>query len=112
MGKGKIWLIATSQEKLEAIVDIWEKDKSDLVRLKDRFAFPVDIKSTDIREVASHRVLAKSADAEKALRALYEAHSGKLKTTPTSRPPCTLPDARRGRLRPPLSRFSPTRSTC
>ena len=81
VGKGKIWLIATSQEKLEAIVDIWEKAKSDLVRLKDRFAFPVDIKSTDIREVASHRVLAKSAEAEKALRALYEAHSGKLKTS-------------------------------
>ena len=81
VGKGKIWLIATSQEKLEAIVDIWEKDKSDLVRLKDRFAFPVDIRSTDIREVASHRVLAKGAEAEKALRALYEAHSGKLKTS-------------------------------
>ena len=79
VGKSKIWLIATAQEKLEAIVDIWEKDRSDLVRLKDRFAFPVDIKSTDIREVASHRVLAKSADAEKALRALYGFHSGKLK---------------------------------
>lgn len=80
-GKGKIWLIATSQEKLEAIVDVWEKAKSDLVRLKDRFAFPVDIKSTDIREVASHRVLAKKVDAEKQLRAIYRAHSGKLKMT-------------------------------
>jgi hypothetical protein len=80
VGRGKIWLIATSQEKLEAVLDIYEKDKSELVRLKERFAFPVDIKSTDIREVASHRVLAKSAAAESALRALYEASSGKLKT--------------------------------
>jgi len=91
VGKGKIWLIATSQEKLEAIVDIWEKDKSDLVRLKDRFAFPVDIKSTDIREVASHRVLAKAADAEETLRALYETHSGKLKTSTTVTAAVPLP---------------------
>lgn len=91
VGEGKIWLIATSQEKLEAIVDIYEQDKSDLVRLKDRFAFPVDIKSTDIREVASHRVLAKSADAEKTLRALYEANSGKLKTSTEVKATINLP---------------------
>ena len=91
VGKGKIWLIATSQEKLEAIVDIYEKDRSDLVRLRDRFAFPVDIKSTDIREVASHRVLAKSAQAEKTLRPLYEANSGKLKTSTTLAASIQLP---------------------
>jgi len=90
-GKGKIWLIATSQEKLEAVVDIWEKNKSDLVRLRDRFALPVDIKSTDIREVASHRVLAKSAEAEKALRALYGSHSGKLKMATHVTATVTLP---------------------
>ena len=91
VGKGKIWLIATSQEKLEAIVNIWETDRSDLVRLKDRFAFPVDIKSTDIREVASHRVLAKSGEAEKALRSLYGSHSGKLKLATTVAATSTLP---------------------
>ena len=80
VGNGRIWLIATSQEKLEAVVDIWEKNRSDLVRLKDRFAYPVDIKSTDIREVASHRVLAKTAAAESVLRPLYQGCSGQLKT--------------------------------
>jgi hypothetical protein len=79
VGKGKVWLIATSQEKLEAVVDIWEKDKSDLVRLKDRFKLPVDIKSTDIREVASHRVLAKNARGEQQLRQLYHQNSARLR---------------------------------
>lgn len=92
VGKGKIWLIATSQERLQDVVDVWEKDKSDLVRLKDRFAYPVDIKSTDIREVASHRVLAKNAEGEKALRPLYEAHSGKLKSSTNVTAALQLPE--------------------
>ena len=92
VGKGKIWLIATSQERLQDVVDIWEKDKSNLVRLKDRFAFRVDIKSTDIREVASHRVLAKNAEGEKALRSLYDAHNGKLKTATNVTAAVQLPE--------------------
>ena len=57
-------------------------------------AFPVDIKSTDIREVASHRVLAKSAAAEKVLRELYSGphgHSGKLKTNTDIKASVSLP---------------------
>lgn len=94
VGMGKIWLVATAQEKLESIVDVWENAKSDLVRLKDRFAFPVDIKSTDIREVASHRVLAKNAGAEKLLRDLYGLHIGKLKTSTGVQSSVQLPELR------------------
>lgn len=79
VGKGHLWLIATSQEKLEQIVNIYEEDRSDLVRLQDRFAHKVFLEPSDIREVASHRVLAKNAAGEQALRRLYAERSGQLR---------------------------------
>ena len=78
IGKGKIWLVATSQEKLDQILDIYEKDRSDLVRLQDRFAHKVFLNPSDIREVASHRVLSKTSAADKLLRKIYGDHKGKL----------------------------------
>ena len=78
VGKGKIWLVATSQEKLESIVDIYERDRTELARLQDRFAYKVFLHPSDIREVASHRVLAKSADGESVLRKGYQEYSGRL----------------------------------
>lgn len=78
VGRGKIWLIATSQEKLEAILDIYERDRTELARLQDRFGHKVFLNPSDIREVASHRVLHKKASAESAIRGLYQRHSGVL----------------------------------
>lgn len=78
VGRGKIWLIATSQEKLEAILDIYERDRTELARLQDRFGHKVFLNPSDIREVASHRVLAKKAAAEPEIRGLYQRHSGAL----------------------------------
>lgn len=78
VGKGKIWLVATSQEKLESIVDIYERDRTELARLQDRFAHKVFLHPSDIREVASHRVLAKSAAGESVLRRGYQEQSGQL----------------------------------
>jgi hypothetical protein len=83
-GKGKLWLVATAQEKLDAVVDIWRETRPQLVRLQDRFAHKVFLEPSDIREVASHRILAKTAAAESALRAILRpsqaqlAHSTKL----------------------------------
>jgi len=77
-GRGKIWLIATAQEKLEQVVDIWKESRSELARLQDRFAYKVFLEPSDIREVASHRVLSKSAAAEALLREQFARHRGKL----------------------------------
>ncbi len=79
VGRGKLWLTVTSQEKLEAVVDIFDKDKSELVRLQDRFKHRVTLSQGDIREVASRRVLAKKSAGEAALREQFQKHSGKLK---------------------------------
>lgn len=78
VGRGKIWLVATSQEKLEAILDIYDRDRTELARLQDRFGHKVFLSPSDIREVASHRVLAKKASVEPELRGLYQRHSGLL----------------------------------
>src|SRR5207248_10487250 len=50
----------------------------DLAKLQDRFRYRVDLAPSDIREVATRRVLAKRAEAEPALRALFRAHQGAL----------------------------------
>lgn len=79
VGKGKLWLIGTSQEKLEDIVDIYDTDRTELVRLQDRFAYKVFLNPSDIREVASHRVLSKKGAADAYLRELYQQHSARLR---------------------------------
>lgn len=78
-GQGKIWLAAVSQEKLDAILNIYATDKSELTWLKDRFPHKVFLSSSDIREVASHRVLRKKGEADEKLRELYDSHAGRLK---------------------------------
>lgn len=79
VGQGKLWLVGTSQEKLESIVDIYESDRTELARLQDRFAHKVFLNPSDIREVASHRVLSKNGRADAALRTLFQEHSGRLR---------------------------------
>ncbi len=91
VGKGSIWLVATSQEKLEQVVNVFEDSRSDLVRLQDRFAHKVFLEPSDIREVASHRVLAKNAPGEQALRSLYAERSGQLRSATQVAAAITLP---------------------
>ena len=91
VGKGRIWLVATSQEKLESIVDIYERDRTELARLQDRFAYKVFLQPSDIREVASHRVLAKSSAGESVLREGYQDQSGRLRVATELRGTVQLP---------------------
>lgn len=77
-GEGQIWLAAVSQEKLEAILNVYQSERNELVRLKDRFPHRVFLSSSDIREVASHRVLRKTAEADEKLREIYQSHAGRL----------------------------------
>lgn len=79
-GKGRAWLVVTSQEKLDEVVDSLEGRVIELARLQDRFATRVDMSPADISEVAGKRVLTKAPEAEARLKALYEAHQGALGT--------------------------------
>ncbi len=78
VGRGKIWIVITSQEKLTELVGGLDDRRVELARLMDRFPLQVHLEPSDISEVTSKRVLSKNADAEKMLRNLFSQHRGRL----------------------------------
>src|SRR5262249_5423615 len=72
------WIVITSQEKLDEVVAAIDSRRVDLAKLQDRFRYKVDLAPSDIREVATKRVLAKRPEAVPALRKLYRDHQGQL----------------------------------
>ena len=66
------WIVVTSQEKLDEVVAAIDSKRVELAKLQDRFRYRVDLAPSDIREVATKRVLAKKdagrAGPEEALR--------------------------------------------
>ncbi|RLB13822.1 MAG: BREX system P-loop protein BrxC, partial [Deltaproteobacteria bacterium] len=74
------WIVVTSQEKLNEIVDALDSKKIELARLQDRFRIPIDLKQSDISEITSKRVLDKNQEAKAKLEALFDANEGRLKT--------------------------------
>ena len=78
VGRGKIWIVVTSQEKLTELVGGLDDKRVELARLMDRFPLQVHLEPSDISEVTSKRVLAKNAAALDVLRELYSRHSGRV----------------------------------
>ncbi len=81
VGRGKLWLIVTSQEKLGELVGGLDGTQVELSRLMDRFPLQVHLEPSDISEVTSKRVLSKNADAEATLRKLFSDNKGRLTDT-------------------------------
>ena len=75
-GKGRVWLIVTSQQDLEKVVDRTNFQPALVGRLNARFDLKPHLISDEIDKVVSERILKKRPAAESALRALYEAHEG------------------------------------
>jgi len=75
-----VWVIVTSQEKLDEIVSAIDDKRVQLSRLQDRFKIRIDMAPADIREVATKRVLAKTTDGEKLLRQRYDQAAAILQT--------------------------------
>lgn len=75
-----VWVIVTSQEKLDEVVAAIDDKRVNLARLQDRFKHRIDMAPADIREVATRRVLAKKPQAEPVLERLYEDHEPILRT--------------------------------
>ncbi len=74
------WIVVTSQEKLDEVVDAIGMRKTEIARLQDRFPMTVDLKQTDIAEVTGKRVLEKNDAAQKVLGELYDRNESRLKT--------------------------------
>jgi hypothetical protein len=75
--KGRVWLFATGQQKLEDPGD----NNSNLGKLKDRFPthLRVHLGTTNIRDVIHKRLLKKKPEMESQLRELFHKHRGDLK---------------------------------
>lgn len=77
-GRGKHWLVVTSQETLSDVVSGLDSKRTELARLQDRFPLQVHLEPSDISEVTSRRVLSKDAAAENKLAQLFDEHRGRL----------------------------------
>lgn len=74
--RGRVWLFATGQQKLEDGIDA-----GNLSKLKDRFPphLRVHLGTMNIRDVVHKRLLKKKATQEPVLRELFQKHRGDLK---------------------------------
>lgn len=75
-----VWIVVTSQEKLDEVVDAIGSKRVQLAKLQDRFRYHIDLAPSDIREVATKRVLAKREEAVPLLKQRYIAMQGQLNT--------------------------------
>jgi len=73
--RGRVWLLATGQQKLEE-----DLEGSNLTKLKDRFPkeLRVHLSSTNIRDVVHKRLLHKNEAGEEAVRQLFRSHRSHL----------------------------------
>ncbi|MCB9697628.1 MAG: BREX system P-loop protein BrxC, partial [Alphaproteobacteria bacterium] len=78
VGRGKVWLVATAQQELDAIVERAVLNSAELYRLKDRFR-SITLDASDIREITHRRLLTKSADGERRLDTLFKAQAEPLR---------------------------------
>ena len=94
-GRGKHWIVITSQEKLGELVSGLDDTKIELARLMDRFPLQVHLEPSDISEVTSRRVLLKNAAAQAALGTLFDEHRGRLTESTRLTADIKLPDLTR-----------------
>jgi len=80
--KAPAWMVVTSQEKLEEVVSALDSKRVQIAKLQDRFRHRVDLAPSDIREVATRRVLAKKPETESKaipiLKKLFSENQGQL----------------------------------
>ena len=73
------WIVVTSQEKLDEVVNALDSRKIELARVQERFPTTVDLKQSDISEITAKRVLDKKPTAAAVLGELYKENEGRLK---------------------------------
>jgi len=76
--RSQLWLVVTSQEKLQDVVESLEGTRIELARARDRFPITVDLVPSDIEEVVSRRLLDKNAEGAEAVRKLFRGHRNQL----------------------------------
>ncbi|MBK6845112.1 MAG: hypothetical protein IPG88_22910 [Gemmatimonadetes bacterium] len=75
-GKGKVWIVVTSQQDLEKVVDRTNFQPTLVRRLNARFELKPHLISDEINKVVSERILKKRPAEEGALKSIYAKHEG------------------------------------
>jgi hypothetical protein len=78
-GKGNVWMIATAQQTLTEDNPNAQLNSTKLYGLNPRFPIDIDIKSSDIKEIATKRLLGKSIQGAGELKELFSIHKETLK---------------------------------
>ena len=78
---GPVWVIVTAQEKLDEVVAAIDSKRVELAKLQDRFRYRIDLAPSDIREVATRRVLGKTDSGRRKLIDLFKGVEGQLNTS-------------------------------
>lgn len=96
-GRGRLWLVVTSQERLGELVSGLDDKRVEHARLMDRFPqqLQVHLESTDIAEVTGRRVLAKNAAAQATLGTLFDQNRARLSENARVAADIKLPDLTR-----------------
>jgi hypothetical protein len=83
-GKGKLWLAATAQEKLDAVVANYPKVNEMVAKIKDRFprGLRVELTNENAEVVVRERLLRKRSDQQQILREFLAPHAPWLLTEP------------------------------
>ncbi|MEZ5044073.1 MAG: BREX system P-loop protein BrxC [Saprospiraceae bacterium] len=79
IGQGKTWFLGTAQQTLTEDNPNARLNSDKLYKLNARFPISADIEASDIKEICTQRLLGKSSDAAKELKALYKQHGERLK---------------------------------
>ena len=79
-GKGKLWIIVTSQEKLNEIISNRNFDFKKLSKLSDRFDVRLDLTSDNVDEVARQRLLIKKSESIDLLTDIFHKYMGNIIT--------------------------------
>lgn len=75
-GKGKVWMVVTSQQDLEKVVDRTNFQPALVGRLNARFELKPHLISDEINKVVAERILKKFPSEEPALSQLYRKYEG------------------------------------
>ena len=79
LGRGKVWIFGTAQQTLTEDDPRAAINSPELYKLKDRFPIPVDLESSDIREICFRRLLGKSSAGATTLGGLFDSHGQALR---------------------------------
>ncbi len=75
---GKVWTIAIAQEKLDSVINNANINKSQLIKVTDRFKTPIHLESTDVDIIIRGRLLQKKEQYFKKLVGFYNKNNGEI----------------------------------